>query len=188
MDADRFDSLARSRTTSGSRRRALTTALAGSLGLLGLAHPNKAMGGGACKPACTECQTCKKGKCHKTNHGKVCKKGKCEAKAEGTGCSVGSCQSGNCLAATTSAPPFCASQPDNTDCNGGRCRAGVCHPRPTCPGFKTPCASNAQCCSDNCGDTVTPGSGCLCSQPGEPCYTTTDCCLTLRCIGYSCIV
>src|SRR5688572_30849290 len=122
MDADRFDTLARSLTTSGSRRRALTAALAGSLGFLGLAHPDDATAGGKCKPSCPECQTWKKGKCHKTKHGKVCKKGKCKAKAEGTGCSTGSCESGSCVAP----PPFtCQGKADVTDCGGGQQCSGV---------------------------------------------------------------
>jgi hypothetical protein len=58
MDVDRFDMLARSLTSSGSRRRALSAALAGSLGLLGLAQPDEVTAGGACKPRCNECQTC----------------------------------------------------------------------------------------------------------------------------------
>ena len=58
MDADRFDSLARSLTAAGSRRRALAAALSGALGLLGLAHPDDvaAAKSGKCKPKCGECK------------------------------------------------------------------------------------------------------------------------------------
>ena len=102
MDADRFDSLSRSLAITGSRRLALTAALGGALGLLGLTHPDDATAGGKCKPTCNECQTCTKGPCTKTPHGKKCKKDTCQAKGDGAGCSVGTCQSGSCV---TAAPP-----------------------------------------------------------------------------------
>ena len=48
MDPPRFDSLARSLTAAGSRRRALALDLSGALGSLGLAHPDDAAAGGKC--------------------------------------------------------------------------------------------------------------------------------------------
>ena len=47
MDADRFDTLTRSLTAAGSRRRALAAALAGSLGLLALTDPGDVAAAGA---------------------------------------------------------------------------------------------------------------------------------------------
>jgi hypothetical protein len=103
MEADSFDTLTRFLIATGSRRRTLAAALAGALGLLGLARPDHAAAArsGKCKPKCTECATCKRGKCHKTKHGKTCRKGKCQAKANGTACSSGTCQGGICTAAGT---------------------------------------------------------------------------------------
>lgn len=69
MDAQRFDTLTRSLTQTGSRRRAVTAALAGALALLGLARPDEAVAGGRCKPKYTECETCKKGKHGKRRQG-----------------------------------------------------------------------------------------------------------------------
>ena len=100
LDSNHFDSLARSLTAAGSRRRALALALSGALGLFGLAHADDAAAGGKCKPQCKECKKCKKGK-----HGK---KGKCKPTPNGTACSVGSCQNGSC------AVPACGA--------GGPCR------------------------------------------------------------------
>ena len=93
MDADRFDTLARSLTAVGSRRRTLA-----ALGLLGLADPDEAAAAktGKCKPTCGECEKCKKGDCDKKDGKKVCKKGKCQAKANGTPCSAGTCQGRRC--------------------------------------------------------------------------------------------
>src|SRR4051812_11468688 len=113
MDATRFDTLARSLAAAGSRRRTLTTALGGALSLLSLANLGEVAAEGACKPACGECQTCKKGSCHKTKHGKKCKKGTCQAKPPGTGCSSGTCQSGVCTSPPPPpTPPFCQGQAD----------------------------------------------------------------------------
>src|SRR5215208_3853558 len=104
MDADRFDSLARTLTTMGSRR-ALAAAIGGALGVIALADPKNAAAGnsGKCKPTCDECEKCDKGKCHKTKHGKVCKKGKCKPKPNDSPCSG----SGRCLNGTCNLPPVC---------------------------------------------------------------------------------
>jgi hypothetical protein len=117
MDAARFDTVARSLTGARSRRQALIAALGGACGLLGLAHTDDVGAGGKCKPACGECQTCKKGSCKKTAHGKQCKKGRCQARDNGTACTGGSCQSGICVAT----PPCGAGCAADETCCGGAC-------------------------------------------------------------------
>jgi hypothetical protein len=87
MDADRFDTLTRSLTAGGSRRRAMAAGLGSALSLLGLAHSDETGAkSGKCKPACGECAKCDKGRCQKKNGTKRCKKGKCKPKADGTAC------------------------------------------------------------------------------------------------------
>ena len=130
MDADRFDSLIRSLTTVGSRRRTLATVITGAIGLLGLAGADDAAAGksGKCKPQCGECATCDKGKCKKKNGKKRCKKGKCKAKGNGTGCSIGTCQNGGCVATGGSVPlQFCANA---AECGNDSERKHVRLPRP----------------------------------------------------------
>src|SRR5215212_4981744 len=156
MDAERFDTLARSLTTTGSRRRALA-ALAGLLGLLGLAQPGDATAGGACKPSCNECATCKKGKCHKTKHGKVCKKGKCKPK------------------------------PNDTTCNGtGKCLNETCNAQPSCMQFSAPCIVGTPpfCCSGICNNFNPFDVHCDKGAAGTMCLAATDC-TSGSCIGYT---
>ena len=188
MDAHRFDRLTRSLTQTGSRR-ALATALAGSLGLLGFARPDETVAGGKCKPKCSECQTCKKGK-----RGK---KGKCKAKAEGTGCSAGSCQSGQCVAAAVPVPPpFCQGQPDGTECDvGKKCGGGVCATPPGCSSFGAGCTGDPACCSARCscadgdGDGNCDGASGTCNPGvnGKPCNNDRDC-TSAHCVGFVCRV
>jgi len=112
MDGTRFDTITRSLTVAGSRRRALAAGVAGALGLWGVTHQDDVAAGGKCKPKCNECETCKKGK-----HGK---KGKCKPQPNGTACSVGSCQNGSCAAVTPQSPP---PPPQSPPCGaGGPCR------------------------------------------------------------------
>ena len=49
--------LTRSVAAAGSRWRVLAATLGGALGLLSRAHAEDAVGAGACKPACSECQS-----------------------------------------------------------------------------------------------------------------------------------
>jgi hypothetical protein len=171
MDGTRFDSLARSLTTPGSRRRALAVAFTGALGLLGLEAPIETSAGksGKCLPECSECQTCQKGNCKKKNGKTRCDRGKCKAKTTGTPCGGGSCQSGSCVAAAALPPgPTCTDGAKNgnetvidcarcanrqgcatrDDCAGALCSAGTCQE----------CSSNP----DNCG-TDTDGTACACT-------------------------
>ena len=189
MDGARFDTLARSLTAAGSRRRALATALSSALGILGLARSDEAAAGGKCKPACTECESCKKGKCHKTKHGKVCKKGKCQAKTAGTACTApagGTCQSGTCTCpgALTSCGGTCVNiQTDRAHCGGcgttctpTQVCQGSCFPRSTCPETIT-----SVCSLDPSGTSC--GSNCYCGRSTEGnllCFANETFCTTLR--------
>ena len=206
MDANRFDTLTRSLTTTGSRRRALGAVLGGSLGLLGLAHPDAAEAGGECKPRCGECATCKKGACRKTKHGKKCKKGTCQAKANGTGCSTGTCQGGSCTITVAPAPtcgdgvkngsetgvdcggscPRCSTGQaclSRNDCSGAVCSAGTCQ---ACT-FGTQCGDAGNPSSCNCGNSGRSGSSTVCFAPtvtGQSVTSCTQCPLDRACFTY----
>jgi hypothetical protein len=172
MDGPRFDTITRTLTQSGFRRRALAAALVGALGLRGIVRPDAATAGGKCKPKCAECKKCKKGK-----NGK---KGKCKPQADGAGCSTGTCQGGDCVAPPPSDP--CPGQDDFTPCGGGKsCSGGVCATPPGCLNGPS-CSVNANCCSLNC-----PGGGSACtrSSTGQPCGSDSDC-LSVDCVGFKC--
>jgi hypothetical protein len=157
LDANRFDTLARSLTAAGSRRRALV-ALSGVLGLtLGASVIEEA----AAKKPCPPCKKRKKGKCKKKL-------------PEGTACSGGTCQNGTCVAAASPAPT-CTDGVKNgsetdVDCGGScgpcaneqrcltftDCQSGVCAPNGTC-----------QSCTDLAGECP---AGCSCGDGGI-CYS-----------------
>jgi hypothetical protein len=202
MDAIRFDTLARSLTTSGSRRRAVAAALGSALGLFGLAHPDDAMAGGACKPACTECQSCKKGKCHKTKHGKKCKKGTCQPTNDGLTCQNNPCREcrggicSNRASDTCQGTPCkacrdgtCSNKPNETSCNGtGKCLTGVCNAPPSCTQFDgiCPLSTPEDCCSQTCTPSGVPAVGnCAKGPAGASCLASTDC-TSGSCIAYRC--
>lgn len=136
MDADRFDSLARSLTVAGPRRRVLATAFAGALGALGLANSDEASAAksGKCKPKCGECEKCRKGECNKKNGKKRCRRGRCVANPRGTV----SC-SGTCVNLQTD-PRNCGSCGKRCQLNA-ICSAGIC----TCVRGACP-AGDATCC------------------------------------------
>ena len=164
MDADRFDSLVRSLTTVGFRRRTLATVVTGAIGLLGLAGADDVAAGksGKCKPKCGECQTCDKGKCNKKNGKKRCKKGKCKAKGNGTGCSTGTCQSGSCVASGGGVPlQSCTS---NAEC-GVESNGAACACRTT--------SSGQQVCTKPDGRFIFGGT-CGSCQGAEQCSPTPD--------------
>ena len=168
MDGTRFDTITRSLTVAGSRRRALAAAVGGVLGLLGHARPEDIAAGGKCKPKCDECETCKKGK-----HGK---KGKCKPKGNGSSCGpCRTCESGKCTGV----------RPTNTTCNGdGKCYAGECAARPTCLANASICPAATPCC----GDCNTVVGLCKLSATGQECYGTENCAvgIGLTCQGYRC--
>ena len=159
MDAYRFDSLARTITTIGSRRSTLAAAIGAALGVLGLADPEDAVAGnsGKCKPKCDECQKCDKGACHKTKHGKACKKGKCKPKPDDSACGG----SGKCLAGACNLPPVCIQ-------SGGNCSL----------------ANSEACCSDVCLELGVRNL-CVAGASGKECLASTDC-TSNRCTGFRC--
>jgi hypothetical protein len=177
MDDSRFDSLARSLGTAGSRRRALGGLLAGTLGLLGSRTEHAA----AKKKPCPPCKKRKQGKCKKKL-------------PEGTGCTDssgrgGTCQGGSCVAAVAPPPPDpCAGQPPGAPCPPCDRRGTTCLPGNS--------RSDA-CCSGTClGTNTGPG---VCGDDdvgGRPCYDNRDCnlfsgftCIAFRCkkaVGVSC--
>jgi hypothetical protein len=167
MDGARFDALTRTLTAASSRRRAIAAVLSGSLGLLGLAHPDDATAArsGKCKPKCGACEKCRRGDCDKKNGKKVCKRGKCKPKPTGTPCGTGkTCQSGTCR---LSCPVPCA---------GGDCSSGAC----VCPGG-----------TERCGDACLPLCGAMkardpltcgcCGTSDASCTGDGDCCAGLAC-------
>src|SRR4051812_33305373 len=193
MDAERFDRLTRTLTQTGSRRRALATALAGSLGLLGLSTVPDA-----------QAKNCKKIK-HKQKRKKCLAQAKsdigtpcipsCERKICGDdGCagSCGTCGAGtHCL--TGSCVPFCQGQTDGTACGGGQqCSGGVCATPPTeatCQHTQPNeliggwyCAfDNSVCCSGVC----TANTNCAKGGASKPCRDGSDC-ISNQCVGFSC--
>ena len=78
MDPNRFDAITKAPVSQTNRRRTLSLVLGGALGLLGWAE-SEAGKSGKCKPACHECQYCKKGTCKKKNGKKTCKPGQVQA-------------------------------------------------------------------------------------------------------------
>ena len=102
MDADRFDFLIRTLTSSASRRRALAGVAGIALGLLG-------RDGTAAKKK-KPCPSCKKRK-----------KGKCKSQPNGTACGGGSCQSGSCVASSVASGPACVPESPTTICAGAAC-------------------------------------------------------------------
>ena len=133
MDANHFDALARTLTTAGPRRRALTSLVSGALGLALGASSTEDIA--AKKKPCPPCKKRKRGKCKKAPNG--------------TGCSGGTCQNGSCVAdgcVSTCGPKSCG--PDGC---GGSC--GIC-------GDNQPCL-NGTCCTRTCARSNACGpNGC----------------------------
>jgi hypothetical protein len=194
MDAGRFDSLARSFSSTSSRRLTLGALLGGSLGFLGLADVPAKRKSGKCKPTCTECNSCKKGKCRRKNGRKRCKKGTCQPKAAGTACTLatgggGTCCDGVCrdLQSDENACGACG-----TRCRPNRvCQAGSCFATGACPATTTSICTTLTACS-------APAAECACSRsaegnvvcvtlhdvacPGEPCTTSAECAADWACV------
>ena len=140
MDSNRFDTLTRALSSTGSRRRTVTAALAGAIGLLGVVHPDPVAARKSKK-----CPPCKKRK-----------QGKCQGKKpDGTACPGGTCQGGRCCIpdhpAATCAGAFCGSAKNN---NCGQAVACNCPPGQRCLGNGS-CA--IICTGGNCR------TGCFCS-------------------------
>jgi hypothetical protein len=159
MDADRFDTLARSLTRGGASHHALAGLVAGAIGLLGAraeesaAHELKATckkKSGQAKKKCL-----KKAKKHAAQHA-------AEDASGGGGGGGGNDQP---------PPPFCASQPDGTACGYCRlCQSGACQADST--------QNNAACGSDGTGRCLNGRCNPVptCSPRNGPCQTVADCC------------
>lgn len=148
---------------------------------------------GVCKANCCAGVTC--GECHACNP-----TGQCVPANQGAPCGgFGVCQSnGQCWCIAGSCPACLDCSPSNGQCNvrtcitnsdcqsGCGCSGGICGPTPTChPRNHLPCTGTL-CCSNSCSSA---GSGCVCSQQGEQCYSATDCCQVpsaQSCIGFVC--
>ena len=88
MDGSRFDTLARSFSATGSRRRALAATIGAILGTFGLTHTHDAAAAksGKCRRRPGECERCQRGTCEKKDGEKRCKAGKIKPKPFGTPC------------------------------------------------------------------------------------------------------
>ena len=143
MDADRFDTLARTLTAAGSRRQALVATLGGGLSLvLGAASVDEA----GAKKRCPPCKKRKLGKCKKKL-------------PDGTACSGGTCQAGAC----------CLPESPETTC-AGRCGTwpNTCRQTVSCP----PCAGGMYClangsCAKICLAQEDCPAGCGCPMSVE---------------------
>jgi hypothetical protein len=146
MDGSRFDTLTRSLSLAGSRRRALGGVLLGALSLLGSQTVQEAA---KKKKPCPPCKKRKQGKCKKKL-------------PDGTVCREGTCQGGRCVAALPPAPsccggpscPRCAngqSCANGNDCISARCVTGRCQG----------CAGNDQCGSDANGACTCRDGACF---------------------------
>jgi hypothetical protein len=187
MDADRFDTLARSFTSAGSRRHVLGLLSGVTLGALA---PLLELAG-------AEAGKRKKKKKKKKRPVPVATEPTspppppfCASQPDGTSCSFCRiCQSGACQADSTQNNAACGN-------NGtGRCLNGTCNPVPTCSPRNGPCHADADCCSF--GSTLVPThcrtageiGAFTCegrSDAGQPCHDSGHCVSSSTCIGYVC--
>ena len=159
MEDTRFDDIAKALGALKTRRLTLGAVLGGALSALGLAEAQAAKSG-KCKPQPNQCQTCKKGKCRRTNNGKKCKKGKLLSKANGTACSIPGATSATCL--------------------NGACIAAVSPPVPP-PGPSQICTPNTQTGCTGGQVCNAAGTACVNCISDDPCGTEFDC-VNGRCV------
>src|SRR5829696_3565049 len=180
MDADRFDTLTRSLSNAGSRRRMFGTTLSVALVALRLTDPEDAVAARSarCRRKPGECERCDRGKCEKKDGKKRCKAGKIKSKPFGTPCSLGTCQNGACIAAAppTTAPPTPSAPltcPQGlTNCNGvcrdldvEKANCGACGRE--CPG------TNQACCNGACANLNRDPNNC--GECGNDCAADEFC-------------
>jgi hypothetical protein len=204
MDGSHFDTLTRSLSTAGSRRRALGGLLTGVFGVLGwqgqddaAAHDLKATckkKSGKAKKKCL-----KKARKHKAEHASetpptdlTCTPD-CAGKLCGSNGCGGSC--GSCSACKQcSSGGRCVTSPDFTACGGGKqCSGGVCATPPGCENAAG-CIHGNMCCSGSCTCPAFDADGfcspvapadCTLSGTGQPCSFDKDC-GNGNCVGFVC--
>jgi hypothetical protein len=167
MDARRFDAIARTLTIAGSRRRALTGLVSGTLGL---ALGATSIADVAARKKCPPCTKRKKGKCKKKL-------------PDGTPCNIGTCQNGECRCNPSCAPSH-ACGPDSCGgscgtCIGGACPTGVCD----CGSGKEPC--QGACVSTCTSSQIRPPGTCnnCCYVNGTPRDVGLSTCVISCCSG-----
>jgi hypothetical protein len=159
MDVHRFDTLVRTCSTPGSRRRLLGLLGSTSLGALlatSVDHDADARNNNKnkkCKKKCGECQQCKKGR-----------KDTCKPKPDGTLCSTGSCNNGACGCPADQVcviSEICCPDPLVTSGNTELCEStgNLC----SCTGGTTLCIFGGGEFGDCCeaGETCDPDDGCV---------------------------
>lgn len=160
MEDTRFDTLAKALGALTTRRFTLGALLGRPSGLHTADDAAAKRKSGTCKPPCTECTRCQRGKCRKKAGKKRCKKGACVPKGAGIPCSVpagGSCESGGacgCPAGLTNCAGVCTMlETDATNC-------GACG---------TSCGAARTCCSGVCRNLNVDGANC--GACGHACAT-----------------
>ena len=166
MDDHRFDALARSFSSPGTRRGVIGGLLIGSLSLLGLAeagekakrkkkHKKKTRQQTPSAPPPVTCTP----NCNDRTCG-----------ADGCGGSCGTCSGGKLCQGGLCACP-----------SGQQDSGGVCGTDQVCYGFDQPCVLGSECC----GGTCSPAA-CAKGSVGRPCHVTNDCAAPLSCRSFVC--
>ena len=202
MDANRFDSLARSLTVARSRRGAVGSLLAGTLGLLGLAEAvAKKKGKGKKGKGKKKKDRCKKGekRCDKKccEAGQECIEGVCYSPCVPACGTVGGeqeiCCFGFCANLSTDSQncgqcgTVCAENEvcrfANCVCDGPRCPTGAGTTR-CCPAVNGVCCEGGKCCP--AGETCQEGNIC-CPNGYYSCGNSLCCPIGLICAGVECL-
>jgi hypothetical protein len=211
MDAHHFDRWLRLLTAAPSRRGALS--LFGAIGLATLLSDDAAAANRKRRLRRRKRRRNKRRSCAPSCSGKMCGDDGCGGSCGGCAAPSETCAAGTCVCASgfkpcqsnciallscctaaecgtvscTGGSCDCTGQPDGTDCgNGAQCVGGVCTRPPACAGLNGVCTVNEECCSDGCQAI----GGCACSQPGEPCHVSSDCCqfpALQSCVSFACV-
>jgi hypothetical protein len=172
MDSSRFDELTKALATSRSRREALKTIAATTLGsILGLGRLGTAFGAPKCHPNGQGCDTnsqCCSGYCA---NGEKC------TCPPAPGCTVPPNNTCPCPSGQTCLNGTCCA---NTQvCNGVCCTSGqTCQNGLCCLSNGNHCTSGSQCCSGLCNQR-TSHTCASCLALGEACTSGRQCCLGL---------